>query len=100
MKSFVESKKKKKNGSLIVQKEAKEIAPFDLERAEEVIFRVRKKEGVVLNFDEMSVETAQRMLDFISGAVYVLGGTVKKIKDKKYLLIPQNVKINKVREDK
>ena len=79
-------------------KEAKEIVPQTFEQIREAIFRFSGKESVVLNLEGLSVGFAQRMLDFVSGAVYVLQGTIKKVENSKYLLIPQGVKVRKVKE--
>lgn len=99
MRSFVDTKKTDKKGRLIIKKEAKEISPVDLDSSLEAIDRVKKKEGVMLNFDGIPVENAQRTLDFISGAAYTLGAELKKVRGNKYLLVPQGVKVDKVREE-
>ena len=98
MKCFIDIKKVDKNGSLLLQKEAKEIFPADFEGTKEAIVRAERGEGVVLNFEGIAVEIAQRTLDFIAGAAYAMGGKMQKIKGDRYLLIPQGVRISKIRE--
>ena len=98
MKSFVDRTKERSDGTLIVQKEAIEIVPYALSDIKEAVIRTMNNEGVVLNFEEVPVDLAQRMLDFATGAVFVLRGSVKKVKGEKYLLVPQNVKVKRVRE--
>lgn len=98
MKSFVESTKVKNDGTLVRHCEAKEIIPFSFAEMEEAVYRVGCGEGVILDFTEVVSPLAQRMLDFASGAVYALRGTMKKIKKEKYLLLPYGVSARKVRE--
>lgn len=100
MRSFVDKKNVDERGFLIVQREAREIFPIDFESCKEAITGVKNRESVVLNFQGIPVERAQRTLDFIAGAVFVMDGQVKKIKNKKYLIVPCGVKVRKIREKK
>ena len=100
MKSFVDRTKVKNDGTLIVQKEAIEIIPNSFEDMENVVGRMGKGESVVLALKDLPTEHAQRMLDFATGAVYAMNGSVKKVKDDKYVLIPPGGRIKKIREYK
>ena len=100
MRSFVDPSDVKPDGTLVVRKEAKEIVPSSFEEMKEVVWRLARKESVVLNLESLTVDLGQRMLDFASGAVYALGGTIKKIKGEKYILAPFGVNVKKVREKK
>ena len=100
MRSFVDLKTVDERGFLIVQREAREIFPIDLESCEEAILGVKNRESVVLNFEGIPVETAQRTLDFIAGAVYVMDGRLRKIKGEKYLIVPSGVRVRRIREKK
>ena len=100
MKSFVDRTKVKNDGTLIVQKEAIEIVPDSLEDMDDVVSRIKKGESVVLSLEGLSTEHAQRMLDFATGAVYAMDGSVKRVKDNKYVLIPPGGRIKKIREYK
>lgn len=80
--------------------ERKEVAIVTPERFSDVemlIKKLRNREGVIVDFDGIPPHVAQRMLDFLSGAVFALQGTVNKLKYKMYILIPQGVKINTVK---
>ena len=100
MKSFVDRTHVKKNGTLIVQKEAIEIIPESIETVEDILVRLKRGESVVLSLGELPVEQAQRMLDFVTGALYAMSGSVKRVKNDKYILIPPGGRIRKIREYK
>ena len=65
---------------------------------ENVVKKLKRKEGVIIDFEEVPPAVAQRMLDFLSGAVFALRGSIKKIKYKTYVLIPDGVTISSVRQ--
>ena len=55
---------------------------------------LRRREPAIVNLDAAPEETAQRILDFISGAVYALAGSVHRITGNIFLLTPEGVEIN------
>lgn len=85
---------KKRTGE---RREVAVVSPRQFSDVETLIKKLRNREGVIVDFEEVPPHIAQRMLDFLSGAVYALEGTVNKLKYKMYILIPQGVKINTVR---
>ena len=46
---------------------------------QEIAAHIKSRRVVVCNFEEMDKETAQRMVDFLSGAVFALDGQPKKV---------------------
>jgi cell division inhibitor SepF len=46
-----------------------------------------------MNLDEMDVELGQRILDFVGGAIYSLGGDIKKVARSIFVVAPSNVDI-------
>jgi cell division inhibitor SepF len=54
---------------------------------------IKKGKIVIINFEETSKEDAVRALDFISGAIYTLEGSLKKIGDYVFLAIPKGIGI-------
>ena len=73
------------------------ISPERFSDVENLIRKLKNREGVIVDFEDVPPHVAQRMLDFLSGATFALDGTVNKLKYKMYILIPQGVKINTVR---
>ena len=79
------------------KKEIIPITPKKFEDVEIVIRKLKRKEGVIVDFEEVPPHIAQRMLDFLSGAVFTVNGSIKKLKYRMYILIPDGVKISSVR---
>ncbi|MGN1042549.1 MAG: cell division protein SepF [Christensenellales bacterium] len=79
------------------RKEAKIICPESFDDVEGLIDCVKKRESVIVDFEGVPNPSAKRMLDFLSGATYALNGTVNRLEYKKYILIPQGIKIKSVK---
>ncbi len=52
-----------------------------------------KKKAVILNMENVDKALTRRVVDFLSGSVYALNGTVKKIAQSTYLFCPHNMSI-------
>ena len=74
------------------------IEQFDETR--EVADHLRSKKPVVVNLEKLDKDVARRVIDFISGAVYSLGGSIQKVSGGIFLIAPYNVDImSDVREE-
>ena len=80
------------------KREVDTVTPRKFSEIENVVKKINRKEAVIVDFEEITPRVAQRMLDFLSGAIFVLNGTIKKVKNKTYVLIPDGIKISTVRE--
>lgn len=67
--------------------------PTNYEQTQSLIDNLKEKKPIIVNLDELDVAVAQRILDFISGAVYALGGDVKKVARNIFVVVPYNVSI-------
>lgn len=67
--------------------------PRDFSDIERLIDKMRASDGIIVDFSANTAETAQRMLDFLSGAVYAFCGSVSRIEDATYLMTPKGVRI-------
>ena len=54
---------------------------------------LRKRKAVILNMENMDKALTRRVVDFLSGAVYALDGSVKKIAQSTYLFCPHNMAV-------
>ncbi len=54
---------------------------------------LRRREPAVVNLDSAEEGDAQRILDFVCGAIYALNGTVHRIASNIFLLSPEGVEI-------
>lgn len=73
--------------------------PKSFAEIQKLIDRLKKQQGVLVDFSETEVPTAQRMLDFLSGAVYALDGNIDRVDQKIYVLAPGGVDIVSKLED-
>ena len=56
---------------------------------------LRRKQSVIVNLDGIESSSAQRILDFMSGAAYAIGGSMRRVKDmhSTFLITPQGTGI-------
>jgi FtsZ-interacting cell division protein YlmF len=54
---------------------------------------LRKKKAVILNMENVDKSLIRRVVDFLSGSVYALDGSVKKIAQSTYLFCPHNMDV-------
>ena len=54
---------------------------------------LRKRKAVILNMENVDKALTRRVVDFLSGAVYALDGSVKKIAQCTYLFCPHNMAV-------
>ncbi|MBQ9790807.1 MAG: cell division protein SepF [Clostridia bacterium] len=72
--------------------------PKSYSEVQKLIDFLRQGESVMLNLDNVSEDEAQRMLDFSSGAVYALNGSVQRVSGNIFLLTPEGLNIMMPRE--
>ena len=54
---------------------------------------LRHRKAVIVNMENVDKAMARRVVDFLSGCVYALDGTVKKIAQSAYLFCPHNMDV-------
>ena len=64
--------------------------PEDVQR---LIDYLKRHEPAIINLDQTAPDVAQRILDFISGAIYALSGSIHRIANNIFLLSPEGVEI-------
>lgn len=70
------------------------VEPFSFDDAQTVADYLKNRKPVVVNFESSEKEVAKRMIDFISGTTYALGGTIQKIGNDIFLCAPTNVDVS------
>jgi cell division inhibitor SepF len=74
--------------------------PESFDDAREVCDQLKNKKPVVVNLEGLTKETAQRVIDFLSGSVYALDGDIQRVSAGIYMIAPSNVDImSNFRED-
>lgn len=97
---FFSKKQAGEDGKLIslplAQKQVKVIVlePTGFDDSQKVADHLRTNQPVVVNFETTDGEVMKRMTDFISGTVYALNGSMKKIGRNIMVCAPQNVDID------
>ena len=64
--------------------------PVSYEDTQNIIDNIKNRKPVIVNMEELEIECAQRILDFLSGAVYALNGTMSKISRGIFVVAPNN----------
>lgn len=67
--------------------------PKNYTEAHKLIDYLKQGESVMLNLDEVSDSEAQRMLDFASGAIYAVNGSIQRVSGNIFLLTPEGLNI-------
>lgn len=65
--------------------------PTDFGEAAEIADNLKERRAVLMNVEKADSETARRLIDFLSGVVYALGGKIMRISAQAYVLTPTNI---------
>lgn len=60
---------------------------------EEVGTYLKNKKSVIINLENVNKEDARRVLDFLSGATFMIEGNIQKVSSLIYLMTPRTVEI-------
>ena len=66
-------------------------SPSDFGEAAKIADRLKSRQTVLVNIEKTDSDTARRILDFLSGAAYALGGKVMRFSAQAYIVAPSNV---------
>ncbi|NLM42449.1 MAG: cell division protein SepF [Clostridiales bacterium] len=69
------------------------IEPTDYDDVQDICDNLKNKKPVVINFENLDKDIARRMVDFISGTVYAIDGTIQKVSNGIVVAAPANVDI-------
>ena len=84
-----------KNGSKMIL-----IEPRAYSESQTIADHLKKRNSVVVNLKRVTSDQAKRIIDFLSGCVYAIGGTMQKVGVGIYLCTPKNVNVQgKISED-
>ena len=62
--------------------------PQDFSKTEEAAELVKSGHSVILNLNMLNEKSAQRLIDYLNGVVYALGGTIESIGLRVVLIAP------------
>lgn len=97
--SLRESSSKRKPASVVsihTQKQVRVIVvePVSFEEAQGIAEHLKARKSVILNLERTDANLSQRIVDFISGTTYALGGNMQKVGNGIFLFVPNNVDIS------
>lgn len=67
--------------------------PESFDDAQDICEHLKNKKPIIVNLEDVEKECAQRIVDFLSGAVYALDGSIQKVATSIFLIAPHNVDI-------
>lgn len=68
-------------------------SPKEYKDVQHIIDYLKRREAVIADLNNIADESAQRILDMLSGAVYGLSGSIQRIQGALFLLTPAGVSI-------
>ncbi|AGK97725.1 cell division protein SepF [Clostridium pasteurianum] len=68
--------------------------PKDYDEATAICDELKNRRIIVVNVSDLEPKTAQRLLDFMGGASYVLNGELQEVEKNVYILSPSNVEVS------
>ncbi len=70
------------------------VQPSEFSDAQQIGDRLKASQPVIVNLSNADRDLSRRMIDFCSGATYVLNGSMDKVADHVFLLTPSNVEVS------
>jgi cell division inhibitor SepF len=69
------------------------LEPRSFSEAQAIADHLKKRNSVVVNLKRVTSPQAKRIIDFLSGCIYAIGGNMQKIGVGIYLCTPKNVNV-------
>ncbi|GEN55527.1 MULTISPECIES: cell division protein SepF [Halobacillus] len=92
--------KKQEQGNVVSLKSAKSSSkmvlsePSSYNEAQDIADQLVNRRAVVINLQRVDHHQAKRIVDFLSGTVYAIGGDIQKLGTQTFLCTPDNVEIS------
>ena len=67
--------------------------PHTLEDGQTIADQIKSRRPVIVNLDQADERSGQRLLNFLSGVVYALDGSLRKVGEGIFLATPSNVEV-------
>lgn len=69
-------------------------SPDSFTEVQNIVDELKTNKPIILNLQQLNKDKARRLIDFISGAVYGIDGSVQKIAEAVFLFAPDNIEID------
>lgn len=70
------------------------VEPRQYEEAQEIADHLKNRKSVIINLQRIDQNQARRIVDFLSGTVYAIGGDIQKVGTNNFLCTPDNVDVS------
>jgi len=70
------------------------IEPRVYAEAQEIADHLKNRRSVVVNLQRIQHDQAKRIIDFLSGTVYAIGGDIQRVGSNIFLCTPDNVEVS------
>lgn len=67
---------------------------YDSATAQKIADHLLSNRTVVLNLEATNKESARRLIDFLSGVAYSIGGYIQRVAANTFIIVPENVDIS------
>ncbi|MHC6179414.1 cell division protein SepF [Clostridium sp. JNZ X4-2] len=93
---IINSKRQNKVVSIhtTISAKVKIVKPTTYEEAADICDELKNRKIIVINTTGLETRIAQRLLDFMGGASYALGGDLEEIEKGVYILSPSSVEVS------
>ena len=76
------------------------LEPRAFSEAQQIADHLKSRNSVVVNLKRVTADQAKRIIDFLSGCIYAIGGSMQKIGIGIYICTPKNVNVQgKISDD-
>lgn len=92
----ISSRKSAQVVSIHTQKQIKVVVlePTSFDESQNIADQLKNRRPVIVNLENVDHNLAKRIVDFVSGATYALGGNMQKVGQGIFLFVPNNVDIS------
>lgn len=82
--------------SIHTQKQVKVVVlePTSFDESQNIADQLKNRRPVIVNLENADHGLAKRIVDFVSGATYALGGNMQKVGQGIFLFVPNNIDIS------
>ena len=69
------------------------LEPRAYSESQQIADHLKSRNSVVVNFKRVTSDQAKRIIDFLSGTLYAIGGDLQKVGNGIYLCTPKNINV-------
>jgi cell division inhibitor SepF len=69
------------------------VKPSNFDQVQGIADHLKNRRPVIVNLDGLDKDLARRIVDFLSGTTYALGGSMQKVSGTIMLFVPHNVDV-------